>query len=290
MPSKHHFPTLSLLGCLFLLAAVPAQAQTTDSPAATFSVNASLSSQYISRGFRQTWGKPAVQAGADYVHPSGWSLGTWASTVSDRYVQDASIEWDLYGGYGGTVGELGYSVLAYYYKYPGAVYRATGVKYDYGELSLGLSYKMLYAKYNHTVTPDFFGITNARGTGYLDVGANVDLGNAWTLNLHAGDGPGGGHRQCHLELARRQGRRDQGLRRRLERQRRRDAGVGRHRCLRPLHTRHPECGRPVRHVEPCRDHAGRWPSARRSRRIMRAADDRDPPPTKEQPHATFTQQ
>ena len=179
----------ALLGSTLLALAAPAACADDSAPAgASVSANASLVSQYISRGFRQTWGKPALQAGADYAHPSGWSLGTWASTVSDRYIQDATVEWDLYGGYGGTVGELGYSVLAYYYKYPGAVYRATGVKYDYGELSLGLSYKMLYAKYNRTVTPDFFGITNARGTGYLDVGANVDLGNAWTLNLHAGNG------------------------------------------------------------------------------------------------------
>ena len=179
----------ALLGTTLLALAVPAVCADDSAPAgASVSANASLVSQYISRGFRQTWGKPALQAGADYAHPSGWSLGTWASTVSDRYIQDATVEWDLYGGYGGTVGELGYSVLAYYYKYPGAVYRATGVKYDYGELSLGLSYKMLYAKYNRTVTPDFFGITHARGTGYLDVGANVDLGHAWTLNLHAGDG------------------------------------------------------------------------------------------------------
>ena len=179
----------ALLGSTLLALAAPAARADDSAPAgASVSANASLVSQYISRGFRQTWGKPALQAGADYAHPSGWSLGTWASTVSDRYIQDATVEWDLYGGYGGTVGELGYSVLAYYYKYPGAVYRATGVKYDYGELSLGLSYKMLYAKYNRTVTPDFFGITHARGTGYLDVGANVDLGHAWTLNLHAGDG------------------------------------------------------------------------------------------------------
>ncbi len=179
----------ALLGSTLLALAAPAACADDSAPAgASVSANASLVSQYISRGFRQTWGKPALQAGADYAHPSGWSLGTWASTVSDRYIQDATVEWDLYGGYGGTVGELGYSVLAYYYKYPGAVYRATGVKYDYGELSLGLSYKMLYAKYNRTVTPDFFGITHARGTGYLDVGANVDLGHAWTLNLHAGDG------------------------------------------------------------------------------------------------------
>ena len=60
MPSNRHFPATSLLGCVFLLAALPVQAQTTDSTAATFSANASLTSQYISRGFRQTWGKPAL--------------------------------------------------------------------------------------------------------------------------------------------------------------------------------------------------------------------------------------
>ena len=196
-PIKKTLATSFVGGGLCLLTALLAHAQTDAAPdagpdtapvAASLSANATLTSQYISRGFRQTWGKPALQAGADYAHPSGWSLGTWASTVSDRYLQDASVEWDLYGGYSGTAGELGYSLLAYYYKYPGAVYRATGVKYDYGELSLGLTYRMVYAKYNHTVTRDYFGISNARGTGYLDVGANVDLGGGLTLNLHAGDG------------------------------------------------------------------------------------------------------
>lgn len=168
--------------------AAPDTAPDTAPAAASLSANATLTSQYISRGFRQSWGKPALQAGADYAHPGGWSLGTWASTVSDRYLQDARMEWDLYGGHSGTAGELGYSLLAYYYQYPGAVYRATGVKYDYGELSLGLTYRMVHAKYHYTVTRDYFGIRNARGTGYLEVGAHVDLGGGLTLNLHAGDG------------------------------------------------------------------------------------------------------
>jgi uncharacterized protein (TIGR02001 family) len=173
---------------IWALSAVPAHAEATAPAGAAITANATVTSQYVSRGFRQTWGKPALQAGADYVHPSGWSLGTWASTVSDRYIEDATVELDLYGGYGGAAGGLGYSILAYYYKYPGAEYRATGTKYDYGELSLGLSYRMAYAKYNHTVTRDFFGITNARGTGYLDLGANLELGGGYTLNLHAGNG------------------------------------------------------------------------------------------------------
>jgi len=193
-------PALSLLSLsLFatLFCASTAHAQIADGatsaaavPAAqpSLTANATVASQYISRGVRQTWGKPAAQAGIDYVHPSGWSAGTWVSTISDRFVEKGTVEWDIYGGYTGSIGAIGYSALAYYYKYPRAVISATGTKFDYAELSGGLTYKSLYAKYNYTVTRDFFGITNARGTGYLDVGANHELGEGWTLNLHGGDG------------------------------------------------------------------------------------------------------
>lgn len=152
------------------------------------SVTVTLASQYVSRGIRQTWGRPALQVGVDYVDPSGWSVGSWASNVSDRFIENASVEWDLYGGYSGVAGPVGYSVMAYYYKYPGAVISSTGTKFNYGELSVGVTYKAFYAKYNYTVTRDFFGIRDARGTGYLDVGMNHDLGAGYTLNLHAGDG------------------------------------------------------------------------------------------------------
>ena len=168
--------------------AAPAAPVTPAVAATPVSANVTLASQYISRGFRQTWGQPALQGGIDYAHSSGWSLGTWLSTVSNRYIEDATLEWDVYGGYAASAGAVGYSAMLYYYKYPGAEYRATATKYDYGELSLGLTYRFLYAKYNYTFTRDFFGITHARGTGYLDLGANVDLGAGYTLNLHLGDG------------------------------------------------------------------------------------------------------
>ena len=175
--------------CGLVLSAAGAHAQTPEAPAgATVTSNVTLVSQYISRGFRQTWGKPALQGGADYVHPGGMSAGIWMSTVSNKFVEDATLEVDLYGGYSGSAGDLGYSALVYYYAYPGAEYAATATSYNYGELSLGMTWKMLYGKYNHTFTRDFFGITNARGTGYLDLGANIDLGSGWTLGLHVGQG------------------------------------------------------------------------------------------------------
>lgn len=179
-----------LLPASLLLLAIPAHADTgatAPAPAAlTITSTVSLASQYVSRGIRQSWGRPALQAGVDAVHASGWSAGTWASTVSDRFIEGGRVEWDLYGGYTGTLGPVGVSLMAVHYRYPGA--RIAGVKYDYTELVPGLSYGAFYAKYARTVSRDFFGITDARGTGYLDVGANHDLGGGYTLNLHAGDG------------------------------------------------------------------------------------------------------
>jgi uncharacterized protein (TIGR02001 family) len=175
-----------------LLAAAPAYAADASSPesdtVSPLSATVTLASQYVSRGVRQSWGHPALQAGADYSSADGWSAGAWASTIDDRFVENGSLELDLYAGYGGNIGALGYNTSLTWYKYPGARVSATNTSYDYGELQGGLSWKSLYAKYNYTFSHDFFGITDARGTGYLDIGANHELGHALTLQLHAGDG------------------------------------------------------------------------------------------------------
>ncbi len=175
--------------CLAVCAGAAQSSESGTAPqGAQWSANAGVVSQYVSRGIRQTWGKPAVQAGIDVVRPDGWSAGTWVSTVSDRFMEDGRFEWDLYGGYGGSLGAIGYSMTVYLYRYPGARISATGDRFDYAELVPGLTYRTAYVKYYRTVSGKFFGIPNARGTGYLDAGANPDLGNGWTLNLHAGDG------------------------------------------------------------------------------------------------------
>lgn len=180
------------LACLVLLGLPRAHADDASGRSApgalAWSANAGAVSQYVSRGFRQSWGKPALQAGVDLAHPSGWSAGTWVSSVSDRYIENGRLEWDLYGGYTGAAGPVGYSLMAVVYRYPGAVMEASGTKFDYTELAAGVTYKSLYAKYNRTVTRDFFGITGARGTGYFDAGANLAFGDGYVLNLRAGEG------------------------------------------------------------------------------------------------------
>jgi uncharacterized protein (TIGR02001 family) len=180
--------SLALLSLCALPCAHAADASAPATSAWTLTGNASIASQYVSRGFRQTWGKPAAQAGIDIAHRSGWSAGSWVSNVSDRYIENGKLEWDVYGGYSGNMGALGFNLTALYYMYPGASIGATGTRFDYGELSAGVTYKSVYVKYNYTLTRDFFGITNARGTGYFDSGANLALGEATTLNLHAGEG------------------------------------------------------------------------------------------------------
>jgi uncharacterized protein (TIGR02001 family) len=159
-------------------------------PAATrpWSASVTLASQYVSRGIRQTWGRPAVQGGFDYAFGNGWSAGTFLTPVSERFVEGGRAEWDLYGGYAGTAGPFGYSLVASYYVYPGARISTTGTRFNYGEVAAGLTWRDFSVKYNHTVTRDFFGITNARGTGYLDLAYNHPLSEKLVLNLHAGEG------------------------------------------------------------------------------------------------------
>jgi uncharacterized protein (TIGR02001 family) len=155
---------------------------------APLSARVTVASQYVARGIRQSWGRPALQAGVDYVRADGWSAGAWTSTVDQRFIDNGSIEMDVYAGYSRRVGDVGYSTKATWYHYPGARVPGSSIGFDYGELAAGLSWKTVYAKYNYTFTRDFFGVADARGTGYLDLGAKHEFGSGLLLKLHAGDG------------------------------------------------------------------------------------------------------
>lgn len=178
-------------------AAEPAAAAAAEPAAASpFSANVTLTSQYVSRGFRQTWGQPAVQGGVDYAHPSGAFAGTWMSSVSSKFIEGASVEWDVYAGYGGTVGDIAYSGQLNYYAYPGAKNSAANVSPNYGEAVASATYKWINVKYWLTYTPDYFGYNSttlgggqdlhSRGSGYLDVNGTFDLGNGVSLLVHGG--------------------------------------------------------------------------------------------------------
>lgn len=160
-------------------------------PEHTLTGNIGLYSQYIFRGLKQTDGDPALQGGFDYAHSSGLYAGTWASNVSwlrdmGAYASGGSLEWDFYGGYKwGFAEDWTLDVGGLYYYYPGTTVPGV-VKANTFELYGALSWKWLTAKYSYAVSDNVFGVANADGTWYLDLGANIPLVDKLSLQLHYG--------------------------------------------------------------------------------------------------------
>ncbi|MES2262442.1 MAG: TorF family putative porin [Pseudomonadota bacterium] len=155
------------------------------------SFNAAVVSDYRYRGISQTRLQPAVQGGFDYTHnPSGFYAGTWLSTI--KWTKDAGgggdIEWDLYAGKRGQISEaVSYDVgvLSYVYPSNGMAHVAGFANADTTEIYGQLGYGPAYAKYSHAVT-NLFGFVDSKNSGYLDVGANLEAGEGYVINLHAG--------------------------------------------------------------------------------------------------------
>ena len=164
--------------------------------------NLGLFSSYRFRGIDQTFGKPALQGGIDYAHSSGLYVGNWNSNVSSGAgFPDGNLEMDFYGGYKTTVGDVGLDVGAIVYYYPGSEGKVLGTGAQSGavnnkEVYVGASWQFLSLKYSYAFD-DYFSLrgvdasSNAtgkstKGTSYLDLSANYDLGNGWGVNAHVG--------------------------------------------------------------------------------------------------------
>lgn len=173
-------------------------------PASPLSFNVGVVSDYLFRGVSQTHGAPALQGGVDYAFSNGFYLGAWASTIT--WVKDGyskgTTEVDVYGGYKNTFagGDWTYDIGYITYNYPGhgnnIANNSAGSNPNTQEIYGGLGYKWLSAKYSHTTSSHFIGWTGAdsagvynqktRGSNYLELNANYDLGNGWTLIGHVG--------------------------------------------------------------------------------------------------------
>lgn len=163
--------------------------------------NVGAVTEYRYRGLSQSRLKPALQGGVDYTK-GPFYLGAWASTI--KWIKDAgtiggvdtgssNVEVDLYGGYKFELAkDVTLDVGGLYYWYPG---NKLG---DYAGLSNAntfevygaLSYGIFTAKYSHSLTSLFGtggnGTEKSKGSGYLDLSANFDLGNGFTLTPHLG--------------------------------------------------------------------------------------------------------
>jgi len=187
------FRPRTALAALALAALVPTAALGQATPAAspapepdwTGTGNVGLFSQYVFRGLTQTNQKPAVQGGFDLAHKGGFYVGTWASNISwpsDAYpasapppAPSASLEWDFYGGYKGSLPmDFGYDLGVLYYGYPGK-YPSGYTSPNTTEIYAALSWKFLTFKYSWSANDKTFGIPDSRGSQYLDLTASYDV-------------------------------------------------------------------------------------------------------------------
>lgn len=87
--------------------------------AAELSGNVNVTSEYFFRGISQGFGA-AVNGGLDYEAASGFYTGIWASTLAggEPDTDFGTHEVDLYAGFAGEAGSVGYDVGLIYYWYP----------------------------------------------------------------------------------------------------------------------------------------------------------------------------
>ena len=120
-----------------------ALALTASSPALAdeeFTANIGMMSDYIFRGIKQN--DAAAFAGLDYSN-SGFFVGTWAAEVGD------GLEYDLYGGYGGSIGDFSYGI-----GYTGYFY-TDDFDDTYHELNLSVGYSILTIDYAYGTYENF---------------------------------------------------------------------------------------------------------------------------------------
>ena len=176
-----------------LLAGTAAMAQAkAPAPDYTLSYNVGVTSDYRFRSMAQTSYKPALQGGVDFAHKSGFYLGAWGSNVNwiTDYVgaTKGSLEIDLYGGYKGEISkDLTFDLGAIRYQFPGntAGNVAGFVNANTTEVYGALTYGLVTAKYSRSAG-NFIANANSSGSAYLEVAANFDLGNGFTLTPRVG--------------------------------------------------------------------------------------------------------
>ena len=184
LTTKLSFATVLTLAMATLYAPL-ASAQEAKSDNET-SFNAAVTTDYRYRGLSQTRLKPALQGGADFVNnPSGFYAGTWLSTIkwTRDLGGDGRIEWDVYAGKRGEIAPgISYDVGGLGYIYPSNGLNPSANTFElYGQIGYGPA----YLKYSHSTT-NLFGTADSKNSGYLDIGANVELSAGLVLNLHAG--------------------------------------------------------------------------------------------------------
>ncbi|KLI64298.1 TorF family putative porin [Aurantiacibacter marinus] len=129
--------------------AAPAMAQDDDGIGVEVSANVAIVSDYKFRGVSLSDSEIAIQGGVDVGLPSGFYVGTWASSLDETTVGYGSTELDLYGGWAGEFGNVSTDIGVIAYIYPDAgpgdfdyveAYGSLGLAVGPAEATLGVAY------------------------------------------------------------------------------------------------------------------------------------------------------
>ncbi|WP_369810216.1 TorF family putative porin [Orrella daihaiensis] len=177
--------TKRLLSCILaapvLAISANASAEGTDlGHGFNLSGNITVINDYRFRGYTQTNFKPAAQVGIDLTHESGFYIGNWNSNVG--WTTGTSLEMDFYGGWSGEVQGIGLDVGVIQYAYPGADMEVSPNTF---EIYAGVSKGPFGLKVYYTPT-NWFGYADSKNAWYFDGSAGFDLGDGWSIGLHAG--------------------------------------------------------------------------------------------------------
>ncbi len=168
----------SLIAILLLVMTFMAsQAQASD-----LSFRTTLTSEYIFRGQQRSNGDPALQAGLDYEHDSGFFGGVWASTVDiPGQTGEREYEADFYAGFHHQFrAPLSTTVTLMRYTYPGQ----TGLfSYDYNELLLSATWRDHYSlEFGYTDDLNGHGVNSH----HWELQFDYPVANAWVLGATLG--------------------------------------------------------------------------------------------------------
>jgi uncharacterized protein (TIGR02001 family) len=190
-PSHKEFLMKKILVPTLIAAAIASLASVAQAaePESTLAFNAGVVSDYRYRGISQSRLQPALQGGVDYTDKSGFYVGAWGSTI--KWIKDTpsvtagATELDVYGGYKGAVGDVAYDVGFLRYEYANNNYKNAGVNANTNEIYGAVTYGLFTAKYSHAIS-NLFGNVDSKNSYYLDLSANLDLGDGYTLTPHVG--------------------------------------------------------------------------------------------------------
>lgn len=157
-----------------ILAAAIAGTLSTSVAMAGVTGNIGIGTNYVWRGVTQTNDQASIFGGLDWSDDSGAYVGTWASNVNysgdggGGFEGDYGYELDLYAGFAGEAGSVGYDVGVVSYMYP------VTPDFNFTELYLTGSFEVVSFGAYFTVDKSK-GLADPTGEDDLYLTASVDL-------------------------------------------------------------------------------------------------------------------